>query len=89
MLMAVSDSLEQETREFWRLSQVWNGRRTDFISTSEAIHMCNDFQYNWAPHRKLTRVAAHLQDDIVRGTGREPQPTSTVLHFASRSGSSA
>lgn len=76
--------LERKTRDYWRVSRQWNGkrkRREKQILTGEAIEICNDAIFTLNPSRPIVKRMSELQHGIIIGISH-PMPTpAKVLKF--------
>lgn len=73
-------TLAEKTNVYWKLSQVWNGKRNVQVTTEEAIEMCGLLQRVINPYRPLWRVSGSLLNEIIDGQGKKA-PESKVLMF--------
>lgn len=74
-------TLEDKTLVFWKLSQVWNGRRAVEVQTGDAIEICSGLQNMLNPYRPLHRGVRCLLGEIIEGEGKKI-PETKLLPFA-------
>lgn len=74
-------SLSSKTLVFWKLSQVWNGKRAVEVSTGDAIEICTTLCEMLGPQRPLYRGMNNLLREIIEGQGIKA-PETKVLPFA-------
>lgn len=64
-------SLEEQTKIYQRIRQVWEGQSKEVITTGEAIEALTTILENINPARPLARAARTLQWAIILGNGKE------------------
>lgn len=73
-------SLASKTLAFWKLSQIWNGKRNVEVSTGDAIEICSTLKCMLNPSRPLLSSTESLLQEIIEGEGRKSAETK-VLPF--------
>lgn len=64
-MLSASQELEQKTKRYWILSQVWNGKVQSKVSTERALHTCTRLICGVNPVRPLFRRVVDLQDNLI------------------------
>jgi hypothetical protein len=65
-------TIEEITRQYWQLSQVWEGRSTAVITTADAIELTSNCQRHLNPERPIARRIRSIEHAIIIGN-QEPR----------------
>jgi hypothetical protein len=69
-MQSTGEYLEELTREYWFLSNAWEGRINHCLTTSGAIRFGTSIEESLGPQRALRPKIHKLLDDIVIRGGR-------------------
>lgn len=73
-------TLSSKTLIFWKLSQIWNGKRAVEVETGDAIEICTELKGMIGPQRPLLHSVGNLLQEIIDGEGKKSDETK-VLPF--------
>ena len=79
-MLSIAEELKQKTLAYWKLSQIWNGKREVELPTGEAIELCSHMIETTNITRPLSYRAEILLQEIIIGQGSKA-PDSKVLEF--------
>jgi intein-encoded DNA endonuclease-like protein len=82
-MMSIAEELHQKTMAYWKLSQIWNGKREVELATGDAIELCSHMIETTNITRPLSFRAEILLQEIVLGEGSKA-PDSKVLEFPAK-----
>lgn len=77
-MQSTREELEQKTLAYWKLSQIWNGRRQVEVTTGDAMEMCSTILARTSIYRPVFHSVDGLLQEIIKGGGN-PLPTATIL----------
>ncbi len=63
--MDIRKSLPQDTRLFWEMSQVFNGRKKSALTVEQALNNLNRIKARYSPTRNLISRCYSLSDRII------------------------
>lgn len=82
MFKRTVDILEEQTREYWKLSNTVLGRLKTSITVEKAIAKINDLEFNLGPQRPLLRKTRSLGEVIVQGKSNKKKTSATITLLA-------
>lgn len=76
-LSMAASILEQQTKEYWQISNAVMGRRGK-ITVAEAIDRTNTLTWHLGPSRALGRFVRCLSDVVIEGKRSKKQQPATI-----------
>lgn len=75
----VAQDVEEKTKNYWRVSLIWNSRSTEEMVTGDAIVLCVDNLKYTNPARPIVKLSTRLLDELVKGEG-SPHPDQSQIY---------
>lgn len=80
-MQTIAQELEQKAQEYWHLSNVWNGKVSDYITVEDAIGRTNKLLSSTNPARPIHFFSRKLMKELIEGEGSKPSEGSQLLLF--------
>lgn len=64
--ISFNEELHQQTLEYWKVSQAWNGRVKSGYTIGDAIRITNDLMQHLNPNRPLSQCIAVMQEGLIK-----------------------
>lgn len=79
-MMSIAEELKQKTLAYWKLSQIWNGKREVNIGVEDALKICGTIMIMTSNTRPLSFYTDALREELIQGQGKK-KPVSEVIPF--------
>lgn len=70
-MLTIADELKQKTLAYWKLSQIWNGKRDVELPTEDAMRICHLILSDTSCTRPIYRSMDRVLNEIIEGTGKK------------------
>ena len=83
-MLSTAEELKQKTLAYWKLSQIWNGKREVELPTEDAMKICAKIIDQTSATRPLYHCMNKVLEEIIAGTGKKVE--SKILEFKRKEG---
>lgn len=80
-MQTIAQELEAKTKEYWRISYIWNSRSNETETVGDAIESCTHLISTTNVTRPIFNRASILLDELVLGEASPAPSVNKVLAF--------